>query len=229
MSRYDLLALPVVDAAGRLLGVITIDDLVDVLEDEATEDIQRFGGAEPLDRPYLDSSVLRVAWKRLGWLALLFLTGTLTGTVMRLFQAELDAVVMLAFFVPLLIGTGGNAGSQATSTVIRALATGEISFGDASNILRHEILTGLILGGMMAAIAFVRALTWGTGTPMAVSVAISIYVIVLWANGLGSLLPLVAVRAGADPTVVSGPAMSTLVDATGLLIYFSIAKAVLRI
>ena len=227
MSRYDLLALPVVDDTSRLLGVITVDDLVEVLEEEATEDMQRFGGAEPLDRPYLDSSVISVAWKRLGWLALLFVTGTLTGNVLRFFQHELDMMVALAFFVPLLIGTGGNAGSQTTSTIIRALAMAEIDLADAVRISWHEIRTGIILGGMMAIIAFIRAFTWGAGTTLAVAVAISIFAIVVWANGLGSLLPLLAARLGADPTVVSGPAMSTLVDATGLFIYFTIAKLVL--
>lgn len=229
MSRYDLLALPVVDEGNHLLGVITVDDLVEVLEEETTEDFQRLGGAEPLDRPYLDSSVLSVAWKRIGWLALLFVTGTLTGSVLRHFQRELDAMVALAFFVPLLIGTGGNAGSQTTSIIIRALAVGEISFGDALRILWHELRTGIILGMMMAIITFARALTWGTGTTLALAVAISIWAIVIWANGLGSLLPLLAARAGVDPTIVSGPVMSTLVDATGLFIYFTIAKLVLKI
>lgn len=229
VSRYDLLALPVVDEEGRLQGVITVDDLVEVLEEEATEDIQRLGGTQPLDRPYLDSSVIGVASKRLGWLALLFITGTLTGSVLRYFQRELDMMVTLAFFVPLLIGTGGNAGSQTTSTVIRALAVGEIGLGDALRILWRELSTGLILGAMMSIIAFARALTWGADTALALAVSISIYAIVIWANGLGSLLPLLAARLRIDPTIVSGPVMSTLVDATGLFIYFSVVKLVLGI
>jgi len=228
-SRYDLLALPVVDEGGHLQGVITVDDLVEVLEEEATEDIQRLGGTQPLGRPYLDGSVISVASKRLGWLALLFITGTLTGSVLRHFQRELDMMVALAFFVPLLIGTGGNAGSQTTSIVIRALAMGEIGIGDALRILWRELRTGLILGAMMAAIAFLRALTWGADTALALAVSISIYAIVIWANGLGSLLPLLAARLGIDPTIVSGPVMSTLVDATGLFIYFTVVKLVLGI
>ncbi len=229
VSRYDLLALPVVDEEGRLQGIITVDDLVEVLEEEATEDIQRLGGAQPLGRPYLDGSVIGVASKRLGWLALLFLTGTLTGSVLRHFQRELNMMVTLAFFVPLLIGTGGNAGSQTTSTVIRALAMGEIGLGDALRILWRELSTGLILGAMMSVIAFARALTWGADTALALAVSISIYAIVIWANGLGSLLPLLAARLGIDPTIVSGPVMSTLVDATGLFIYFTVVKLVLGI
>lgn len=189
-----------VDERDNLLGVITVDDLVEVLEEETTEDIQRFGGAELLDRPYLNSSALRH------------------------FQQELDMMVTLAFFVPLLIGTGGNAGSQATSTIIQALGMNETSFGDTLLVLWHEIRTGIILGSMMSAIAFARALTWGVSTALALAVSISILIIVIWANGLGSLLPLLVARTGIDPTVVSSPVMSTLVDATGLFIYFTIAK-----
>ncbi|MFQ6057710.1 MAG: magnesium transporter [Anaerolineae bacterium] len=229
MARYDIMALPVVDEGRRLLGIITVDDLVEVLEDEATEDIQRLGGAEPLGRPYLDSGVIAVAWKRMGWLLLLFITETFTGSVLRHFQAELNAAVALAFFVPLLIGTGGNAGSQTINTIIRALAVGEIDLRDALRVFWHEIRAGVLLGLIMAAIAFARALTWGATTALALAVATSIFTIVIWANSVGSLLPLLAARLGIDPTVVSGPFMSTLVDATGLFIYFTIAKLILGI
>ncbi len=227
MSRYDLLALPVVDPTGKLLGVVTVDDVVDVLVDEATEDIQRLGGAQPLERPYLDTGALAIARKRVGWLLLLFLTGTLTGSVMRLFENELQAVVSLAVFVPLLIGTGGNAGSQTTATIIRASAVGDVDFGDALRVWAHELKIGLVLGLAMAAAAYLRAITWEPDPALAVTVAASILGIVLWATGIGSLLPLLAVRLGIDPTVVSGPVMSTLVDATGLFIYFSIAGLIL--
>ncbi len=229
MSRYDLLALPVVDAEGVLLGVITADDMVDVLVDEATEDIQRLGGAQPLIQPYLDTSVFTVARKRIGWLAILFVTESLTGTVLRHFEHELQAVVALAFFVPLLIGTGGNAGSQTTSTIIRALALGEIDLGDALRALWHELRAGLLLGLGMAGAAFIRALTWGTSTELALSVALTILTIVVWANALGAVLPLLAARLRIDPAIVSGPVMTTLVDATGLFIYFTIAKLILGV
>ena len=227
MTRYDLLALPVVDADGVLLGIITIDDVVDVLEEETTEDIQRLGGALPLGRSYLDTGVGTVALKRIGWLLLLFLTATLTGSVMLLFQDELQAVVALAIFIPLLIGTGGNAGSQTTATIIRALATGDIDTGDALRVFWHEVGVGLVLGLGMAAAAFVRAITWEPDRELAMTVSASILAIVLWANGVGSLLPLLAARFRIDPTVVSGPVMSTVVDATGLFIYFSIARFML--
>jgi magnesium transporter len=147
MSRYDLLALPVVDAAGTLLGVVTIDDVVDVLEQETTEDIQRLGGAQPLERPYLDADVQTIVRKRIGWLLLLFLTGTLTGSVLRYFEHDLESTVALAFFVPLLVGTGGNAGSQTTSTIIRALVVGELDLRDALRVLGHELRIALLLVG----------------------------------------------------------------------------------
>lgn len=227
MSRYNLLALPVVDDVGLLVGVITIDDVVDVLEDEATEDIQRLGATEPLDRPYLDTPILGVARRRIGWLLLLFLTETLTGSVLRHFEVELQAVVALSFFIPLLIGTGGNAGSQTTSTIIRAIALGEF---DAKGVLRplwHELRIGLLLGLVMGVVAYGRALLWGTSSGVALTVSLAIFAIVVWANGLGAVLPLLARRLHIDPTVVSGPAMSTLVDATGLFIYLTIAGIVL--
>ncbi len=227
MSRYDLLALPVVNGDKTLLGVITIDDVVDVLEEEATEDIQRLGGAQPLERSYLDTGIFFVTRKRIGWLLLLFVTESLTGTVLRHFEDELQAVVALSFFIPLLIGTGGNAGSQTTSTIIRALAIGDIDLKDALATLWHELRAGLLLGLGMCLFAFVRALTWGSGQDLALTVSVSILTIVIWANVLGAVLPLLAARLKIDPTVVSGPVMSTLVDATGLFIYFTIARLLL--
>jgi magnesium transporter len=227
MSRYDLLTLPVVNGDNILLGIITIDDMVDVLEDEATEDIQRLGGALPLERSYLDTGVFAITRKRIGWLLLLFATETLTGSVLRHFEHELQSAVALAFFVPLLIGTGGNAGSQTTSTIIRALAVGDIDLGDAMRALWHELRAGLLLGLGMGVIAYLRALTWGSSPALAITVSLAIFTIVVWANGLGSLLPLLAVRLRIDPAIVSGPVMSTLVDATGLYIYFTVAQMVL--
>jgi magnesium transporter len=229
MTRYDLLALPVVDASGILLGVVTIDDVVDVLVEEATEDIQRLGGAQPLERPYLTTGVLRIFRSRIGWLLLLFVTESLTGSVLRHFQRELETVVALAFFVPLLVGTGGNAGSQTTSTLVRALAMGEVELSDVLRTLWHELRTGLLLGLTMGIIAYVRALTWGSSQALALTVSVSIMAIVIWASALGSLLPLLAARLKIDPAVVSGPVMSTLVDATGLFIYFTVAAAILAL
>jgi len=227
MQRYDLLALPVVDENKVLLGVITIDDLVDVIQDEASEDIQRLGGAEPLDRGYLDTSILAITRKRIGWLLLLFITATLTGLVMDSFQNELAAMVALGIFIPMLIGTGGNAGSQTTATIIRAMALGDVDWNDAWRVCLHEIGIGLVLGLGMAVVAYGLAIIWVKDHQLALTVAVSIFGIVLWATGAGSLLPLLAARLGIDPTVVSGPVMSTLVDATGLFIYFTIARIIL--
>lgn len=229
MKHYDLVALPVVNGNRRLLGVITIDDVIDVLEEEATEDIQRLGGAQPLDQPYLSTRITFVTRKRIGWLLLLFVTESLTGTVLRHFQGELESVVALAFFVPLLIGTGGNAGSQTTSTIIRALAVGDIDLGDALRSLWHELRVGLLLGVGMSVIAYLRALTWGSNQGLALTVSLAIFTIIIWSNALGAMLPILAARLKIDPTVVSGPVMSTLVDATGLFIYFTVAHVIMGI
>jgi magnesium transporter len=229
VARYGLLALPVVDDGRRLVGVITVDDIMDVLVEEATEDIQRLGASSPLDKPYLETTPLTVFRKRIGWLLLLFLTETLTGTVLRHFETELAAVVSLAFFIPLLIGTGGNAGSQTTSTIIRALALGEMDRKNMLKPLWHELRVGFLLGLGMGIIAYGRALLWQTGSGVALTVSVTIFVIIIWANMLGSVLPLLAHKLNIDPTVVSGPAMTTLVDATGLFIYFSVAAIVLSL
>lgn len=227
VSQYDFFAIPVVDHTGRLVGIITHDDVVDILQEEFTEDVQRFGGSEPLEDEYLSTPVSIVTRKRVGWLLVLFLTEMLTGTVMRHFEAELQAVVALAFFIPLMIGTGGNSGSQTTSTIIRALAVGEVQFKDVSRLLWHELRTGLLLGLVMGAAGFVRAITWGAGIPLAATVGATLSTIVLWANIAGALLPPFAARLHIDPAVISGPVMSTLVDATGLFIYFTLARLII--
>jgi magnesium transporter len=228
VAHYDFAAIPVVDRKGQLTGVITHDDVVDILAEEATEDIQRFGGSQPLDKTYLSEGVATIARKRIGWLLMLLLTATLTSSVVKLFQADLAQVAALTLFVPMLIGTGGNAGSQTTATVIRALSVGEVRPRDALRVFWHEVRTGMLMGIVMSAAAFGYALMWNGGQQdLALAVSLSISAILLWAVGMGALLPLVAARVGIDPTVVSGPMMSTLVDATGLFIYFSIARLVL--
>jgi magnesium transporter len=230
MLRYDLLALPVVDPEHKyLLGVITIDDLVDVMQTEASEDIQRLGGTVPLDRAYLDTSLFSITRKRIGWLLILFFTATLTGGVMAMFQNTLEAVVSLTIFIPLLIGTGGNAGSQTTTTIVRAMAVGDVSWHDGWRVLWHEIGVGLVLGLGMAIFAFILAWVWVNDIQLALAVSVSILCIVVWATSAGSVLPLLVEKIGIDPTVVSGPVMSTLVDATGLFIYFTVASLILRV
>ncbi len=230
MSRYDLAALPVVDEQGYLQGVITHDDVIDVMEDETTEDVLRLGGVEPgpvIDKPYWSQRVFEVARSRFVWLLGLFVAETLTGTVLRHFSGELEAVVSLSFFIPLLIGTGGNAGSQTVTTVIRALALEEVRRRDVLRVLLRELQTGVLLGSFLGVVAFGRVLLWGLPTSMAAVVAVTILAICIWANTVGCLVPILADSVGIDPTVMSAPLITTLVDATGLLIYLRVAALVL--
>jgi magnesium transporter len=227
LARYNLLALPVVDENRRLLGIVTVDDVVDVLQDEATEDMQRLGGSEPLSQPYFAVPLMTVARKRIGWLLLLFVGGTLTSSVMRYFEAELEQILMLAVFIPLLIGTGGNAGSQSVSTIIRALAIGEVEFRDVLRVIFRELSTGLLVGTLLGLVGFFLAIFWGAGVPLAMVVALSLPIVCTWANIVGGLVPLLAERAGIDAAVVSAPFITTVVDASGLALYFLIAKIIL--
>ncbi|HLE77568.1 MAG TPA: magnesium transporter [bacterium] len=229
LNQYHFIALPVVDDADRLLGIITADDAAAVLREEATEDIERLGGSQPLDEPYLTASPFTLARKRIGWLLLLFVAQAYTGTVMRHFQNDLQQVVALAFFIPLLIGTGGNTGSQTVTTVIRAMALGELRFRDAFRVWLKELGTAFILATAMALATLVRAWTLNVTTAIGLTVALAASAIVLWAATVAALLPLVLRRLRVDPAVVSAPLISTLVDGTGLIIYFEIARRVLRL
>jgi magnesium transporter len=227
--EHRFLAVPVVDEAGRLVGVVTADDIADVLEEEATEDIERLGGSQPLDEPYLRASPLTLARKRVGWLLLLFVAEAYTGTVLRHFEDELQQVIALAFFIPLLIGTGGNTGSQTVTTVIRAMAVGEVVFRDIFRVWRKELGTALLLSLAMAGAATIRAWTLGVPQGVALTVALAAATIVVWAATVAALLPLVLRRLRIDPAVVSAPLITTLVDGTGLVIYFEIARRVLAL
>jgi magnesium transporter len=231
IAKYNLLAVPVLESDGSVVGFVTVDDVVDVLIEEGTEDILRLAAVEPgaLDKPYFENPVLLVVRKRIGWLLLLFVAETFTGTVLRHFENELAAVVALSFFIPLLIGTGGNAGSQTVTTIIRSLALREIRLKDAWRVLAREASTGITIGVLLGAAAFGRALLWGAQMPLAATVAITILAICSWSTTVGSLIPILAERFGVDPAVLSAPLITTLVDATGLVIYFSIAKAILRL
>jgi magnesium transporter len=232
VSHYDFLAMPVVSADGKMLGIIPVDDVIDVLVSEATEDILRFGGLEggvAIDQPYFTVSLPLVVRKRIGWLLLLFLAETLTGSVLRLFESELAQVVALSFFIPLLIGTGGNTGAQTVSTLIRGLALGEVRWRDIWRVIRREVLGGLMIGLLLGVVAFGRTLLWGNGIQIALVIALTIVAICTWANTIGALIPLIAHRFRIDPAVVSAPLITTLVDATGLAIYLLIAKTILRL
>jgi magnesium transporter len=231
IAKYDLLAIPVVEKDGSVVGFVTVDDVIDVLIEEGTEDILRLAGVEPQGRArtYFENPVLRVVRTRIAWLLLLFIAGTLTGHVLRFFEGELTKVVALSFFIPLLIGTGGNAGAQTVMTIIRAVALGEIRPRDAWRVFAREAGTGLALGLLVSVAAFVQAHLTGVSHTLALTVSLTMLAICIWSTAVGALIPLVAQRAGVDPAVLSAPLITTLVDATGLVIYFSIAKAVLRL
>ncbi len=231
IAKYNLLAVPVLETDGRVVGFVTVDDVIDVLIEEQTEDMLKMAGVEPgaLDKPYFENPILLVVRKRIGWLLLLFVAETFTGTVLRAFEHELAAVVALSFFIPLLIGTGGNAGSQTVTTIIRSFALGEIRLSDAWRVLAREATTGVVVGVLIGAVAFARALMWGASMPLAVTVSVTVITICAWSTTVGSLIPLAAERLGIDPTVLSAPLITTLVDATGLIIYFRIAKAVMNL
>lgn len=230
MMRYDLSAIPVVDGNERLVGVVTLDDIVDVIEEETTEDILHLSAVEtgPVsDKSYWSQRIRDVARSRFVWLLVLFVAATFTGGIMRFYERELETVVALSFFVPLLMGTGGNSGSQTVATVIRALALREIRPRDALKVWLREAQTASILGIMLGLVAFSWGMLWGGDFYLAVTVSISVAAVVVWANSVAALVPLVASNFGIDPTMVSGPMMSTLIDGTGLVIYFSLASLII--
>ncbi|WP_046468391.1 magnesium transporter [Allosalinactinospora lopnorensis] len=226
LNDHGLAALPVVDE-GRIIGVIPADSVADIAEEEATEDAERQGGSAPLEVPYLHASPWTLWKKRILWLLVLFVASAYTGTVLNHFEAELEAVIALAFFIPLLIGTGGNTGTQITTTLVRAIAIGEVGLRDIGHVVRKEVSTGALVALTMAAVAMVRAWALGVGPQVALVVVLTIAAIVLWAALVSAILPLVLQRLGVDPAVVSSPFIATLVDGTGLIIYFEIAKLVL--
>ncbi len=234
--RHHLLMMPVVDAEGCIKGVVNVDDIVDVVQEEATEDIQKLGGVETLGEPYLQVPLLRMIRKRAGWLAALFLGEMLTATAMGQFQAEIARAVVLALFVPLIISSGGNSGSQATTLVIRAMALGEVRLRDWWRVIRREVITGFGLGTILASIGLVRILLWqymfnAYGDHyflVALTVALSLIGVVLWGSVVGSILPFILRSLGFDPASASAPFVATLVDVTGLVIYFTIAAVILE-
>ncbi len=234
--RHHLLMIPVVDGAGRIKGIVSVNDIVDVVQEEATEDIQKIGGAESLDGPYLQVSLAKMIRKRAGWLAALFLGEMLTATAMGYFEAEIARAVILALFVPLIISSGGNSGSQATTLVIRAMALGEVRLRDWWRVIRREFATGLALGLILASIGLVRILLWqfffdAYGDHyflIALTVGLSLVGVVMWGSLMGSILPFILRSLGFDPASASAPFVATLVDVTGLVIYFTVAAVVLR-
>ena len=236
MARYNVAAVPVVDDRGKLLGRITFDDVVDVVEAETTEDILKFGGMEALDAPYLKIAFSRMVRKRAGWLAALFIGEMLTATAMAFFAEEIAKAVILALFVPLIISSGGNSGSQASTLVIRAMALGEVTLRDWWRVIRRELGAGLVLGTFLGIIGFLRITLWHAVTGIygehyllvALTVFGSLIGVVTFGTMTGSLLPFVLRRLGFDPASASAPFVATLVDVTGLIIYFTVASVLLR-
>jgi magnesium transporter len=234
-AEHSLVAAPVVDDTGRMKGVVTADDVVAVVEEEATEDIQKLGGSEALDAPYLKTALGRMVQKRAGWLASLFLGEMLTATAMARFEAEIAKAVVLALFVPLMISSGGNSGSQASTLVIRAMALGEVRLRDWWHVLRREVGAGLALGCVLASIGFLRILVWQAASgiygvhylAIAATVSFSLVGIVMWGTMAGAMLPFVLRRMGFDPASASAPFVATLVDVSGILIYFTVASIIL--
>lgn len=236
MDKYGLVVLPVVDHLGRLVGRINIDDVVDVMREEHTEDLQKIGGMEAIDTPYLNTPVLELLKKRTPWLVVLLIGESLTATAMSFFEDQIAKAVVLALFVPLIISSGGNTGSQASTLIVRAIALNEISLGEWWRIVRKEFGIGITLGLILGVVGFLRVALWSVfmnvygpdWLAIGLTVGLSLTGVVLWGNLLGSLFPLLLKRIGLDPAVSSAPFVATLVDVTGLVIYFSIAAALLR-
>ena len=235
--EQDLLAIPVVDAEGRMKGIITYDDIADVVREEDTEDVQKLGGmSSALEEPYLTAPLADLIKKRAGWLAALFLGEMLTATAMSHYETEIASAVVLALFVPLIISSGGNSGSQATTLVIRAMALGEVRLRDWWRVLRREVSAGMVLGAVLGTIGLARILVWhfvgGSYGPhyavVAATVAVSLVGVVLWGSVTGAMLPFVLRRLGFDPASASAPFVATVVDVTGLIIYFTVASIILR-
>ena len=236
IRRHDLLAVPVVDAHQRVLGIVTVDDVLDAIVDKHTEDAQKFGGVEALDRPYLDTSFLGMIRKRAGWLCALFLSEMLTASAMQHFESELAKAITLTLFIPLIMSSGGNSGSQATSLIIRALALGQVRLKDWWRVALRELPAGLVLGAILGTVGIVRITAWqylgfydyGPHWPLiAATVGAGLVGIVTFGSLAGSMLPFLLQKLGFDPASASAPFVATLVDVTGLVIYFSIALVIL--
>ena len=236
MQKYDLVVVPVVDSIGRLVGRITIDDVVDVIRDEETDEAHKMAGIETFDEPYMNMPFLNMIKKRAGWLVILFIGESLTATAMSFFEGQLAKAVILALFVPLIISSGGNTGSQASTLIIRAMALGEITFRDWWRIFKKELAVGLTLGILLGLVGFLRVALWSSFTTIygphwlsiAITVGATLIGVVLWGNLAGSLLPVLLKRINLDPAVCSAPFVATLVDVTGLVIYFTTATIILR-
>ncbi len=237
ISKYDLLSLPVVDNENRLVGIVTVDDAIDVLENEASKDISIMAAVTPTERPYLKTGVFTIFRSRIPWLLLLMLSATFTGIIITAFESALSSLVILTAFIPMLMGTGGNAGAQVSVTVTRAISLGELSPSDLFTILKKELSVSLLCGGALAAASFIKICAFdmlllatpGVSVTVALTVSLTLLCTVVSAKLTGALLPLAATRIGLDPALVASPAITTTVDIISLLVYFGIARSILGI
>lgn len=227
MSKYDLQTIPVVDREHRLVGILTFDDILDIVQDEATEDFERMAGISPVDESYMEAGVFTLIRKRFTWLLVCIVTQVFSSSILENYSFALESVVALAFFIPLLIDTGGNTGTQSATLVIRGLTTGEIEREDIYRVLSKELVLGLFLGGALGILASFRAWIMGTGYGLAMTVAVSVVGVVMLGNLVGALMPFIAQKFRIDPAVMSGPFITTVVDVIGLLIYFEVARCFL--
>lgn len=236
LQKYDAVALPVVDNNGILLGIVTVDDIMDVAEEEATEDIQKQAAVQVLEEPYSEVPIFKMIRKRAGWLSILFISEMFTASAMAVFENEIAKAVVLALFVPLIISSGGNSGSQASTLIVRAMALGDVKLKDWFRIMWRELLTGFSLGIILGTIGFFRIFLWQEATHLygehwfyvAITVFLSLIGVVMWGTFVGSMLPFILRRLGFDPATSSAPFVATLVDVTGIVIYFSIAMEILK-
>jgi magnesium transporter len=225
--KYDLVAVPVVDDTGRLMGVVTVDDVIDAMEEEQTEDVQMLGAVAPLEEPYFQAGFWSIARKRAGWLVLLFLAEMLTGTAMHHYEETLAATAALIFFIPLIISSGGNSGSQSATLITRALAVGDVEMRQAMRVLWREGGQGVVLGAFLGVIGYARAIMWGNPPTVAIVIGITLMAVVMTGTLVGATLPLVFTRLGWDPAIASSPFVSSFVDIAGIVIYLSVAAALL--
>ncbi|HKR03714.1 MAG TPA: magnesium transporter [Bacteroidia bacterium] len=235
-KKYNRVALPVTDASGTLLGIVTFDDVMQLAEEEDTEDIQKFGAVEALDEPYMDVSVLQMIKKRAPWLVILFIGELFTASAMSYFENEISRALVLALFIPLIVSSGGNTGSQAATLIIRAMALGEVAINDWWRIMRRELVSGFFLGLLLGIIGFLRVIIWSSifhsygphSLLIGITIGCAVMGVVMWGTLMGSMLPLVIKKFGADPATSSAPFIATLVDITGIAIYFTFAALFLR-
>ena len=227
MAKYDVQAVPVVEASGKVLGIITVDDILDVMTEEQTEDVHKLGGVQPIENPYFETTTWTFIKKRGVWLFVLFIGEMFTGTALRHFDHVIASVAQLSYYVPLLISTGGNSGGQSSTLIIRGLAVGEIKSGDWYRVLVREMVQGVVLGMILACIGVVRVMLWGDGWSFAILIGLALVAISIMGCTIGGMLPLLIKRVGLDPATSSTPFIASLVDVLGILIYFGLAKVIL--